>query len=167
VDSADLIVEDDPKPDGRVSFPRISEEMINSLALGMEDDLIVASRHGVSVETFNELIKQTWFQRAVAVQRSEYEKNGVTFKQTAKWMAGELLPKLFTMAADNGASFTQVHETVKTLAKLGGLEPKEDKNVSSLPTFTIHIDTRDSSVSMAASGGKKPLTIDADTQDIG
>lgn len=155
-------MDDDIKfPGEMVSFPRVSEEMVNSLALGMEDDLVVASRHGLSVEQYAELAAQPWFQRAVEAQRAEYEKNGVTFKQTAKWMAGEILPKFFLMISDNSASFSQVHEGLKTLSKLGGLEPKEDKLATNLPMFTIYIDTKDSSISMG--GGSKPLTINAET----
>jgi hypothetical protein len=35
-----------------VSFPTISDEMVASIALGMEDELIVASRHGFSIEQY-------------------------------------------------------------------------------------------------------------------
>ena len=72
-----------------VSFPHISDEMVASIALGMEDDLIVAARHGLSVEQYQALEKEKWFQLQVAIKRSEFEKNGVTFKAKATWMAGE------------------------------------------------------------------------------
>ena len=42
-----------------VSFPNVSDEMIASVALGMEDELIVAARHGLSVEEFTELNAQS------------------------------------------------------------------------------------------------------------
>ena len=77
------------------SFPKISDEMIASLALGLEDDLIVAARHGLSVEEFTDLSSQPWFQLQIQVKRSEFEKNGVTFKAKASWMAGELLDQVY------------------------------------------------------------------------
>ena len=36
------------------SFPQISDEMVASVALGLEDELIVASRHGMSIEQYQE-----------------------------------------------------------------------------------------------------------------
>ena len=48
------------------SFPQISDEMVASLALGLEDDLVVAARHGLSVEQFAELERQETERRAKA-----------------------------------------------------------------------------------------------------
>lgn len=121
----DLPLEYKPKT---VSFPQISEEMVASIALGMEDELIVASRHGMSVEEYTELAAQPWFQLQIQVKRSEYEKNGVTFKAKAAWMAGELLDQVYVTAASGDASLSQKHEVLKTLIKAAGLEPKEEKS---------------------------------------
>lgn len=126
-----------PKP---VSFPQISEEMVASLALGMEDDLIVAARHGYTVEDFQALQSQSWFQLQIAAKRAEYEKNGVTFKTKAAWMAGELLDQVYLQAASMDASLNQKHEVLKTLIKAAGLEPKDEKKQDTGPTFAINID---------------------------
>jgi len=132
------------------SFPRISDEMVASLALGLEDDLIVAARHGLSVVEFQDLQSQPWFQLQIQVKRSEFEKNGVTFKAKAAWMAGELLDQVYLQVADAQAPLGQKHEVLKTLIKAAGLEPKEEKNASSLPTFQISIDLGDQSVNLSA-----------------
>ncbi len=149
-------------PPKLASFPQISEEMVASLALGMEDDLVVAARHGMSVEDYRELEKQPWFQLTVATKRAEFEKNGVTTKAKAAWMTADLLDKAYLMAADNNASFGQVLEAIKVFSKLGGLEAKEDKQASNLPSFQISIDLGDRTVSLS----NTPMTIDAPVKEL-
>ena len=122
------------------SFPQISEEMVATIALGMEDELVVASRHNLSVEDYYELAKQPWFQLQVATKRAEFEKNGVTFRAKASWMAGDLLDQVYIQASSPEASLNQKHEVLKTLIKAGGLEPKDEKEKATGPTFSISID---------------------------
>jgi hypothetical protein len=135
-------IDDEPLEWGnqRVSFPQISDEMVASLALGMEDELIVASRHNISVENFQELVKQPWFQVQVAAKRAEFEKNGVTFRAKAAWMAGDLLDQVYLQASNVDTGLAQKHDVLKTLIKAGGLEPKDEKDKPSGPTFQISID---------------------------
>ena len=160
----DLPLEYKPKT---VSFPQISEEMIASIALGMEDELIVASRHGMSVEEYTELAAQPWFQLQVQMKRSEYEKNGVTFKAKAAWMAGELLDQVYVTAASGDASLSQKHEVLKTLIKAAGLEPKEEKVKDTGPGFSISIDLGGGqSVSLTNQQGFTPVTLDAEVKEI-
>jgi hypothetical protein len=160
----DLPLEYKPK---MVSFPQISEEMIASIALGMEDDLIVASRHGMSVEEYTELAAQPWFQLQVQMKRSEYEKNGVTFKAKAAWMAGELLDQVYVTAASGDASLSQKHEVLKTLIKAAGLEPKEEKLKDTGPGFSISIDLGGGqSISLSNQQTITPVTLDAEVKEI-
>ena len=150
-----------------VSFPQISEEMVASVALGLEDELIVAARHGMSVEDYNELAAQPWFQLQVQMKRSEYEKNGVTFKAKAAWMAGDLLDQVYLSAASTDASLSQKHEVLKTLIKAAGLEPKEEKVKDTGPGFSISIDLGGGqSVSLTNQQGFTPVTLDAEVKEI-
>jgi hypothetical protein len=150
-----------------VSFPQISEEMVASVALGLEDELIVAARHGLSVEDYNELAAQPWFQLQVQMKRSEYEKNGVTFKAKAAWMAGDLLDQVYLSAASTDASLSQKHEVLKTLIKAAGLEPKEEKVKDTGPGFSISIDLGGGqSVSLTNQQGFTPVTLDAEVKEI-
>lgn len=130
------------------SFPQVSEEMIASMALGLEDDLITAARHGLSMEAWHELERQPWFEQAVLAKRAELIKEGVTIKYKARWMAGELLDKTYVMASHYRATFGQVHDALKTVIKLGNLEPKEEKASGPTTTFSINIDLGDKSISM-------------------
>jgi hypothetical protein len=149
-----------------VSFPQISDEMVASVALGLEDELIVAARHGLSIEDYNELAAQPWFQLQVQVKRSEYEKNGVTFKAKAAWMAGELLDQVYVTAASGDASLNQKHEVLKTLIKAAGLEPKEEKIKDTGPGFSISIDLGGGqSISLSNQQGLAPVTLTPVTLD--
>lgn len=150
-----------------VSFPNVSDEMIASVALGMEDELIVAARHGLSVEEFTELNAQKWFQLKVQVKRAEFEKDGVTFKAKASWMASDLLDQVYVQAASSGASLNQKHDVLKTLIKAGGLEPKEEKATNTGPTFSISIDLGDGQmVSLSNNNSVAPVILDAETKVI-
>lgn len=153
-----------PKP---ISFPQISEEMVASLALGMEDDLLVASRHGLSVEQYRELESQPWFQLQIAVKRAELEKNGITFKAKAAWMAGDLLDQVYLQVSSNDASLNQKHDVLKTLIKAAGLEPKDEKQSASGPAFSISIDLGGGqSISLTSNAAKPIQTIDVDAKEL-
>jgi hypothetical protein len=150
-----------------VSFPQVSDEMVASVALGLEDELIVAARHGVSVEDYNELAAQPWFQLQVQMKRSEYEKNGVTFKAKAAWMAGDLLDQVYLSAASTDASLSQKHEVLKTLIKAAGLEPKEEKVKDTGPGFSISIDLGGGqSINLSNQQTITPVTLDAEVKEI-
>lgn len=149
------------------SFPHISDEMVASIALGMEDDLIVAARHGFSVEQYEVLEKQKWFQLQIAIKRSEFEKNGITFKAKATWMAADLLNQVYLHAASSDASLSQKHEVLKTLIKAGGLEPKEEKAQNTGPTFTLSIDLGGGhTLSLGNQPVMQPVTLDVETKEI-
>lgn len=150
------------------SFPLISEEMMSSIALGMEDELVVASRHGYSVEQYLELQKQPWFQVQVASKRADLEKNGVTFKAKAAWMASDLLDQVYMAAAGMDASLAQKHDVLKTLIKAGGLEPKDEKQKDTGPTFAINIDLGGGQSISLTSGNaiQPPPAIDVETKEL-
>lgn len=139
VDLDDEPLEWRPVP-ANTSFPQISDEMVASLALGMEDELVVAARHNLSVEQYYELSGQPWFQVQVAAKRADFEKAGVTFRTKAAWMAGDLLDQVYMQASGVDASLVQKHDVLKTLIKAGGLEPRDEKEKPGGPTFAINID---------------------------
>lgn len=149
------------------SFPQISEEMVNTIALGMEDELVVAARHDMSVEQYQELQRQPWFQAQVAAKRAEYEKNGVTFRAKAAWMASDLLDQVYLNVSSNEASLAQKHDVLKTLIKAGGLEPKDETKKDTGPTFAINIDLGGGqSISLTSGTPAAPPTIDVETKEI-
>lgn len=165
----DTEIGDEPLEYGhkQVSFPSVSEEMLASIALGMEDDLIVAARHGLSVEQYEALASQKWFQLQVTLKRSEFEKNGITFKAKAAWMAGELLDQVYLSASSTDSSLGQKHEVLKTLIKAAGLEPKEEKLQNTGPSFTLSIDLGGGqTMSLSNQPVMQPVTLDVETKEV-
>lgn len=165
----DTEIGDEPLEFGnkQVSFPSISEEMVSSIALGMEDELIVAARHGLSVEQYESLAAQKWFQLQVTLKRSEFEKNGITFKAKASWMAGELLDQVYLSASSADSSLGQKHEVLKTLIKAAGLEPKEERVQNTGPSFTLSIDLGGGqTLSLGNQPVMQPVTLDAEVKEI-
>lgn len=150
------------------SFPQVSDEMVASIALGLEDDLVVAARHGLSVPQYQELEKQSWFRLTVAAKRSEFERTGVTFKAKAAWMAGDLLDQVYLAASQSDASLAQKHDVLKTLIKAGGLEPKEERQGAAGPGFQITIDMGGGQSISLSSGAPpaRPQAIDVETKEI-
>lgn len=163
VDVGDEPLEYRPKT---VSWPQVSDEMMASLALGMEDELIVAARHGLSVEAYLDLSMQPWFQNQLAGKRAELEKTGVTFKTKAAWMAGELLDQVYLSAASMDASLNQKHEVLKTLIKAAGLEPKEEKVQNTGPAFSISIDLGGGQTVNLSNNVIQPVTLDVPVKEI-
>lgn len=156
-------------PPGTKSFPTISAELVASIALGLEDDLVVAGRHGISVEQFQVLQRSPHFLRSVENKRAEFKKEGVTFKAKAGWMAEELLDKVYVMAARDDASFSQTHEALKTMIKAAGLEPKPDPTAIAGPGFSISIDLgggQSINLSNKPVAGNPVSAIDVDAKDI-
>lgn len=123
----------------RVSMPRIPAEMVNSIALGMEDELVVAARHGFSFEEYQRVRSLKAFQVAVEAQRAEFQKNGLVFKVKRAMQADDLFDDIF-VAAKGNATLVQKLQVAVAMARLGGLEPKEDKSTSVGPSFQINID---------------------------
>jgi hypothetical protein len=142
--------------------------MVASIALGLEDDLVVAARHGMSIQQYKDLESQPWFQLTVAAKRSEFERSGVTFKAKAAWMAGDLLDQVYLAASHADASLAQKHDVLKTLIKAGGLEPKEERASTLGPGFQITIDMGGGqSISLSAGNAPAPTqTIDVETKEL-
>ena len=141
------------EPDFRpVSLPPVPPEMLFYLALGREDELVVASRYGFSVEDYNRLCELRPFQVALASQRAQLDKDGITFQVMAAMQAAELRDKTWMQAMGPEVPLSQRLEALKTFAKLGNLEPKEVKGPAGAGTgFSIQINLGDRSISMTNS----------------
>lgn len=158
MDLNNLEIDDSPlemdwKP---VQLPPVPPEMLFYLALGREDDLVVASRYGFSVEDYQRLCELKPFQVALAAQRAQLDKDGITFQVMAAMQAAELRDRAWMQAMGPDVSLTQRLDALRTFAKLGNLEPKEVKAPMGAGTgFSIQINLGDKSVSM--SNGPRPI----------
>lgn len=148
-DIGDEPLESDFRP---VQIPPVPPEMLFYLALGREDDLVVASRYGFSVEDYHRLCELRPFQVALASQRAQLDKDGITFQVMAAMQAAELRDKTWMQAMGPDVSLTQRLDALKTFAKLGNLEPKEVRGPVGAGTgFSIQINLGDKSVSVSNS----------------
>lgn len=134
-DSVDLDIADS---DFRVAVSQIPAKMVQDIALGLEDELVVASRHGFSYEDYQEIRGLKAFQLAVESQRAEYLKNGLTFKVKRAMQADDLFDDVF-VAAKGNVPLLQKLQVAVAMARLGGLEPKEEKSAGSSGGFQISI----------------------------
>lgn len=148
----DTDIDDSPlEPDFRpATIPPVPPEMLFYLALGREDELLVASRYGFSVEEYHRLCELKPFQVALAAQRAQLDKDGITFQVMAAMQAAELRDKAWMQAMGPEVSLTQRLDALRTFAKLGNLEPKEIKGPGAGTGFSIQINLGDRSVSMSA-----------------
>lgn len=150
--SDDIPIDDEPLGYGwtPVSMVEVPPEMVVSIAMGLEEPDVIASRHGFAGEKWTKL--QAWkpFLDTVAAQRAEFEKSGLSFRIKAAMKADLLADKLFVDAMGNDVTLMQRMEATKLFAKLGNLEPKEEKAAQAGTTFAISIDLGDRSVSLNA-----------------
>jgi hypothetical protein len=154
MDATDAEIDDYPlEPEYRpVKLPPVPPEMLFYLALGREDELLVASRYGYSVEDYQKLCELRPFQVALASQRAQLDKDGITFQVMAAMQAAELRDKTWLQAMGEEVSLSQRLEALKTFAKLGNLEPKEVKGPQGAGTgFSIQINLGERSVSVSNS----------------
>ena len=151
MDLNDLEIGDSPlEPDYRpATLPPVPPEMLFYIALGREDELVVASRYGFSVEQYQRLCELKPFQVALAAQRAQLDKDGVTFQVMAAMQAAELRDRAWMQAMGPEVSLTQRLDALRTFAKLGNLEPKEIRGPMGAGTgFSIQINLGDRSVSV-------------------
>lgn len=162
----DLQIDDEPLGYGwtPVSMVDIPPEMVVAIAMGLEEPDVIASRHGFAGEKWTKL--QAWkpFLDTVATQRTEFEKSGLSFRIKAAMKADLLADKLFVDAMGNDVTLMQRMEATKLFAKLGNLEPKEEKSAQAGTTFAISIDLGERSVSLNAQ--KAPDVVDVEPKYV-
>jgi hypothetical protein len=75
------------------------------------------------------------------------------------------LDEVYIGAKSVDASLSAKLEAFKYLTKIGNLEPKEDKQVATGPTFSIKIDLGDNSITINQEAQAQPDTIDITPED--
>lgn len=119
---------------------QIPAEFINEVALGVEDPVDVAFRYGFSASQFGRLKEFAPFVNAVGKRKTELETSGFTAKTKAVLMADPLMDKAFRLAMADGASLGQVLDVLKTMTRLGDIEPRGvATGQASGPAFSIQI----------------------------
>lgn len=114
-------------------------QLIHDLAAGVEPSDVLQTKHNVPKTLWDQLAKDPFFQRQVDAKRAELKRDGVTFRYKAALMAEDLLEDIFIGAKSTEVGFQGKLDTIKFLAKVGNLEPKEEKNVVAPTGFSITI----------------------------
>lgn len=120
-----------------LKFP--PQDMILSVAMGMEEPSEIASRYGYEGADWQRLATWKPFTDAVAKQKADLEANGWTFKTIARGLTEHVFQEAYKVAAGNDATLMQKLEFVKLGAKLADMEPKASTQVASGPGFSISI----------------------------
>jgi hypothetical protein len=136
---------------------QIPAELVVAIAQGLEDPDDIAERFGFTGQKWAQLREYAPFKAAVAGKVAELEKSGWVFRQKAAMGAEMVMEQVIVSAMSHDVSLVQKLETLKTLAKLGNLEPKEDKQVQAGAGFQIQINLGDHSVSL---GHSQPQIVD-------
>lgn len=132
---------------------RVPPEMMTELALGMEDGVLVAQRHGFSAADFAALMGQPWFMKALQAKQDDLEANGFTFRAKMGLLAEDLLVDLWTVAKQSDSGSLKL-DVAKLLAKLADLEPKNTQQiVAGNSGYQIVINIPDSYSGGADQGG--------------
>lgn len=138
-----------------IAAPSYTSAMVAEIAMGMHEPADIAYRYGIVRSEFAKLEKNTAFLAEVAAKRAEYERGGQTVKMKAQLMAEHLMDDMFLRAKSPDASIGQIQESIKILAKLGDLEPKNNGPVVTPGSGT--------SVQIIFNGSTPSVTIGSET----
>lgn len=135
----------------------VPPQLIWECAAGLENPDSIAARFGFSDEKWERLKQWGPFITAVQAQRSEFERNGMTFRLKAGLMAEEMMSQMFKQAIANDTSIMQKLSVFNSLVDVAGLKPDKkavDTNVQAAPKFSI-------TINIPQAQGPAPITIDA------
>jgi hypothetical protein len=148
----DEIIDNGYSPVTQVQIP---PEMVVSIAQGMVEPDEIAQKHGFTGERWEKLKIWAPFIAAVEAAKTELAANGHTFRVKAKFMAEELAEKTFIRAMGPDATFAQQFQATQFFTRVGGLEPKEDKNVQAGEGFSVTINMNGNSTTVSGSPARQ------------
>ena len=109
------------------------------LALGGEPQNDTLARHGVTEDDYVKWALMPSFRRALAAAAKEIRDDGVTFKRICASIAEDFLPELDARLHDKVVPFAQKLDAFKTVTRLAGLEPKEEKGPANQNSNLVNI----------------------------
>jgi hypothetical protein len=134
----------------------IPPQLVWECAAGLENPTDVAARFGFSGAKWERLQQWPPFIQAVQAQRSDFERNGMTFRLKAGLMADEMMSQMFKQAISNDSSILQKLSVFNSLVDVAGLKPDKkavDPTAGAAPKFSI-------TINIPQTGGPAPITID-------
>jgi hypothetical protein len=132
-------------------YARLSPEMINEIATGLEDPFEIAKRYDFTREEWDQIKDRPDYQKAVSAVRAEMERTGKTFRLKASVMADALMSNMYTFAMNADTPVRDKAAALQLLTKVADLEPKSgDSKASSGPAFSITINLPEGSAPVPA-----------------
>ena len=119
-------------------FLSLDPRFIHEVASGLEDITDIAPRYGLTPEDVNMLMSFQPFIIAVDRLKSDFYRNGRTFRSKAQLMAETVMDRVYADALKS-ESLSLKLESLKTLARLADLEPKQSAGQVKGTGFTINI----------------------------
>lgn len=109
------------------------------LALGADTEEVILLRHGVTKDDYLRWALTHPFRRALAESAKDIRDNGVTFKRICAGIAEDFLGELDEKLHDPAVGFSTKMDAFRTVTKLAGLEPKEDKSAAPQSANMVNI----------------------------
>lgn len=135
----------------------VPPQLVWECAAGLEDPDSIAARFGFVDEKWERLKQWPPFIVAVQTQRSEFERNGMTFRLKAGLMAEEMMSQMFKQAIANDTTILQKLSVFNSLVDVAGLKPDKKAvdiaGAAAAPKFSI-------TINIPQTPGPTPITID-------
>lgn len=147
-------------PKTEVSIP---PEMIEAIAIGLEEPTEIAARYGFTGARWEKLSAWAPFHSTVMSKRAEYEKNGVTFRTKSALKADMLADRVFIEAMQPSTNMTQRMAVLQYLTKVADLEPKEAKTASIGEGFSVTINLGNAKTTMTVENPPIEDVVDVST----
>lgn len=144
--------------------------LVLEIAQGLEHPDVIASRYNLTIPQWERVKADPAFQMQVENRRAELKREGHSFRAKCALAAEDLIGDVYVMAKAKDTGLTSKLDAAKWFAKMGNLEPKEEKSSSLLGAgFSITIDMGDGkSITMSTAGAlpQAERAIDAEAFEI-
>lgn len=118
----------------------VPPQLIAEAAVGVDKLPEICARYGYTPEQAEQLRNDPGFKVRVSRMEAELKKEGVTFRMRAAHAAEDLVRDVWNKATSPEVGLALKIEALKTLAKLGDLEPKQNLNTQAAAAgFSITI----------------------------
>jgi hypothetical protein len=125
----------------------MNPKFIAEIAVGWEDEKVIALRYGIDEKTWQLLRKNKEFMAEVSRVRSEFEKDGNMTRLRARMMSIDLMERIYAEAQDPDTPMSAKLDAFKTFANMADMMPRANVKGDSGPGFQIQINlTQDAPV---------------------
>lgn len=143
----------------------VPQMLLMELAIGLDTFDDVCLRYGYTPEQTEALRADKGTAIQVSRMANELKSDGITFRRRAAHAAEDLVGIIWREARMTSTGLTTKLEALKTLAKLGNLEPKAEAQVSGAG-FSITVNLPGGSTTISAAPTHQPEPIDVTPEHL-